>query len=163
MGIDPMLPLDNAGTGALGPARPSASMSFSWLILGRLLSGTTSSGQLKIAGSEDVRQRGNDVPRRNRCSLWFHLHGHLHKGTHFDCTVTLKNGTSLRKLHGLIEIAGLYQSVTADDVLGFRKRTVGYGLLFTFHQLTGAIQRLALIFDVTPSLRAPLANSSTSA
>ena len=70
MGIDPMLPLDNAGTGALGPARPSASMSFSWLILGRLLS-SSPSGQLKIVSSEDARQRSGDRPAlcRNRCSL----------------------------------------------------------------------------------------------
>src|SRR5215467_2266489 len=76
-------------------------------------------------------------------------HVQLHHWPHFDATVDFQDGTPLRELHCLLQITGFDQRVTANDVLGLGKRTVGHCFLFAFHQFATTLQRLALVFDMT--------------
>src|SRR5262249_50583268 len=69
--------------------------------------------------------------------------------TYFHCTVVFQDRAALRELYGLRQIARFDHRVATHDVLGFGKRPVGDGLLPALHQLARALERLALVLDVT--------------
>src|SRR5207248_3822294 len=60
----------------------------------------------------------------------------------------LKDWAALGKLDGLVEVARFDEGIAADNVLGLGKGAVGDGLLLAFHELAGAVERLAYVLDV---------------
>src|SRR5215475_3429941 len=76
-------------------------------------------------------------------------HIQLHDRSHFNAPVDLQDWTALREFHRLLQVAGLDECVTADNVLGFGKGSIRHGLLLALHQLAGALERLSLVLNVS--------------
>src|SRR5262252_3497387 len=73
----------------------------------------------------------------------------FHDRSHFDRAIDFQDRAAFGERYSMLQITGLNQRITTDDVLGFSKRSVRHGLLFAVNQLAGALERLSLVFDVT--------------
>ena len=82
--------------------------------------------------NEDREQPAPFVAEEVRLEREVHLLLHLHERPDLDAPADRENRAPHRKLHGLVEILGLYDRVAADHVFGLGEKTVGdHALLAT--------------------------------